>query len=72
MDNIDNDEVNIIPVIPLSIDDIDFEAIDCIPTGLDINLVEDLELDRGMFHFFLQIIIIIIMTIIIRCNRNYW
>ena len=47
MENNNEEEVNIIPVIPLSIDDIDFEAIDCIPSGPDINLVEDLELDRG-------------------------
>lgn len=59
------ESLNIIPIIPLSIDDIDFEAIDCIPTGPDINLVEDLELDRGnychyyfcnsLFHYFIVI-----------------
>ena len=47
------EQVNVIPVIPLSIDDIDFEAIDCIPSGPDINLVEDLELDRGNNYIFI-------------------
>jgi len=47
---LNDEEVNIIPIIPLSMDDIDFEAIDCIPSGSDINLVEDLELDRGTYY----------------------